>query len=188
MNPVVAVATTQTQLQEFFAQPWVQDEGTTAEMLFIKRASRATDKWSGHIAFPGGRSEPEDEDARYTAMRETWEGELAFALGCSRKEPATDLSLSLCAEVGLDLAEKEWLAVGQLDDREITTSLGKRLLMILSPFVFLHTSPHTPLPELQESEVASAHWVPLDLLHPPKAKYGNVGIDISTRYVARIDS
>ncbi|KAM0754860.1 hypothetical protein T439DRAFT_309686 [Meredithblackwellia eburnea MCA 4105] len=151
----------QTQLHEFFSQPWVQDPGTTAEILFIKRASRATDKWSGHIAFPGGRQEAEDEDARYTAMRETWE------------------------EVGLDLAEKEWLAIGQLDDREITTSLGKRLLMILSPFVFLHTSAHTPVPELQASEVASAHWVPLELLHAPQAKYGVVGIDISSRLAPR---
>lgn len=37
-------------------------------------------------------------------------------------------------EIGLDLAEKDFICVGQLDDREITTSLGKRLLMILSPF------------------------------------------------------
>jgi hypothetical protein len=62
------------QLQEFFAQQWVQNPGTTAEILFIKRATRSSDKWSGHVAFPGGRQEPEDEDGRYTAMRETWEG------------------------------------------------------------------------------------------------------------------
>lgn len=37
-------------------------------------------------------------------------------------------------EIGIDLAEKDFMLVGQLDDREITTSLGKRLLMILSPF------------------------------------------------------
>jgi len=37
-------------------------------------------------------------------------------------------------EVGIDLAEQTWLNIGQLDDREITTSLGKRLLMVLSPF------------------------------------------------------
>lgn len=73
--------------------------------------------------------------------------------------------------------------MGQLDDREITTSLGKRLLMILSPFVFLHTSPYAPVPELQESEVASAHWIPLELLHAPQARYGVVGIDISSRSV-----
>ena len=42
-------------------------------------------------------------------------------------------------EIGLDLAEKDFTCIGQLDDREITTSLGKRLLMILSPF---GKSPH----------------------------------------------
>lgn len=66
------------QLHDCFDQAWVQSPGTTAEILFIKRATRATDKWSGHIAFPGGRQEPEDEDGRYTAMRETWEGALSF--------------------------------------------------------------------------------------------------------------
>jgi hypothetical protein len=37
-------------------------------------------------------------------------------------------------EIGIDLAERDYQCIGQLDDREITTSLGKRLLMILSPF------------------------------------------------------
>lgn len=27
--------------------------------------------------------------------------------------------------------------------------------------VFLHTSPEMPIPDIQQSEVASAHWVPL---------------------------
>lgn len=105
------------------------------------------------IAFPGGRREEDDEDALYTAQRETWE------------------------EIRIDLCERNVICIGQLDDREITTSLGKRLLMILSPFgaprphcesisqqqstVFLHMSPHCPVPELQASEVASAHWVPI---------------------------
>ncbi|GAA5915982.1 hypothetical protein JCM6882_003486 [Rhodosporidiobolus microsporus] len=146
-------------LEEFFAQPWVQD--SHVEVLYIKRATRATDRWSGHCAFPGGRTEPDDESAEFTALRETWE------------------------ECGLDLAEKDWISIGQLDDREITTSLGKRLLMILSPFVFLHTSPHAPVPELQESEVASAHWIPIELLHAPLAKLGSVEIDIATRLAPR---
>lgn len=51
--------------------------------------------------------------------------------------------------------------------------------------VFLHTSPYPPVPELQESEVASAHWIPLDLLHAPAAKYGSVPIDIATRLAPR---
>lgn len=95
-------------LSSFFSLPWVKRG--EPEIFYIKRATRPTDKWSAHVAFPGGRRDETDEDALYTAMRETWE------------------------EVGLDLADRDFLHVGQLDDREITSSLGKRLLMVLSPF------------------------------------------------------
>lgn len=51
----------------------------TLELLFIKRAEHAGDPWSGHMAFPGGRHEPEDESLEQTAIRETRE-ELALDL------------------------------------------------------------------------------------------------------------
>ena len=41
------------------------------EVLFIKRAERDGDPWSGHMAFPGGRREPHDSDLYSTALRET---------------------------------------------------------------------------------------------------------------------
>ncbi len=44
-----------------------------AEMLFIERARKEGDPWSGHLAFPGGRLEPSDPDARAAAERETLE-------------------------------------------------------------------------------------------------------------------
>ena len=43
------------------------------EALFIRRAERADDPWSGHIALPGGRREPGDADRLATAVRETRE-------------------------------------------------------------------------------------------------------------------
>jgi 8-oxo-dGTP pyrophosphatase MutT (NUDIX family) len=43
------------------------------EALFIKRAARAGDPWSGQVAFPGGRHDPEDGDLLVTAIRETRE-------------------------------------------------------------------------------------------------------------------
>lgn len=43
------------------------------ELLFIQRASKDTDPWSGHMAFPGGRTEPADRDSFDTAQRETLE-------------------------------------------------------------------------------------------------------------------
>ena len=37
--------------------------------------------------------------------------------------------------VGLDLGDsKKFICVGALDDREVTTTFGKQLLMILCPF------------------------------------------------------
>jgi 8-oxo-dGTP pyrophosphatase MutT (NUDIX family) len=44
-----------------------------AELLFIVRAQRADDPWSGHVAFPGGKREPADESLLHTAVRETEE-------------------------------------------------------------------------------------------------------------------
>lgn len=43
------------------------------EMLFIKRAARADDPWSGQIAFPGGRRDAVDLTLEETAVRETRE-------------------------------------------------------------------------------------------------------------------
>lgn len=42
-------------------------------ILFIRRADRADDPWSGHISFPGGRSDAGDGDLLATAIRETKE-------------------------------------------------------------------------------------------------------------------
>lgn len=44
-----------------------------AEILFIRRAERSGDPWSGHMAFPGGRHEVHDETLLHTAVRETRE-------------------------------------------------------------------------------------------------------------------
>ena len=67
-------------------------------LLFIERAERAGDPWSGHLAFPGGRLEADDSGPRAAAERETRE------------------------EVGLDLGPEEYL--GRLDDlATVTTSM-----------------------------------------------------------------
>lgn len=43
------------------------------EFLFIKRSVHDRDPWSGHIAFPGGKIEPQDTHLLHTARRETRE-------------------------------------------------------------------------------------------------------------------
>ncbi len=46
---------------------------TQLAVLFVKRAENPADPWSGHMALPGGRLEPEDISLRHTAQRETLE-------------------------------------------------------------------------------------------------------------------
>lgn len=82
-------------------------------------------------------------------------------------------------EIGLDLAEKHFLCVGQLDDREITTSLGKRLLMVLSPFVFLQLVPDEQ--PVDPPPGTTLHWTPLANLVARRPTWSTVTVDISSR-------
>ena len=82
-------------LEAFFRRSWVKD--ADPEILFIKRASRSGDRWTGHIAFPGGRQDPNDTNDAATSVRETEE------------------------EVGLDLQNTQCLHIGNLPDRLVTT-------------------------------------------------------------------
>jgi 8-oxo-dGTP pyrophosphatase MutT (NUDIX family) len=43
------------------------------QVLFVKRAEKLTDPWSGQTAFPGGKRDPEDKDLKETVVRETLE-------------------------------------------------------------------------------------------------------------------
>jgi 8-oxo-dGTP pyrophosphatase MutT (NUDIX family) len=40
------------------------------DALFVRRAEAERDPWSGHMALPGGRADPEDPDLVHTALRE----------------------------------------------------------------------------------------------------------------------
>jgi len=91
-------------LEQFFAQDWVQDGDP--EILFIKRAGRSGDRWSGHVALPGGKRDPEDVDDEAAAIRETRE------------------------EVGLDLETAPCIRAGNLPERIVTTTWGKNALMV----------------------------------------------------------
>jgi len=88
-------------------------------------------------------------------------------------------------EIGVDLAEKDYMLIGQLDDREITTSLGKRLLTILSPYVFLQLTPHAPMTD--PVSTTTLHWTPLSSLVSPDSppKWSSVTVDAASRLVSK---
>jgi 8-oxo-dGTP pyrophosphatase MutT (NUDIX family) len=62
------------------------------EALFIRRAQRDGDPWSGHIGLPGGRREPSDRDRLHTAVRETAEEVLVELLEAALLGALDDLS------------------------------------------------------------------------------------------------
>lgn len=51
----------------------LREAGDDLHALFIKRVEDERDPWSGHIALPGGRREPQDRSLWETALRETRE-------------------------------------------------------------------------------------------------------------------
>lgn len=85
-------------LDGFFSQDWV--EHGDPEALFIKRASRVGDRWTGHVALPGGKRDPGDVNDKAAAIREASE------------------------EIGFDLATDDCIYVGNLAERVVTTSWG----------------------------------------------------------------
>lgn len=109
------------------------------ELLLIQRIASERDRWSAHVALPGGVVH-DDESALDAAMRECRE------------------------EVGLDLAEPgRYELLGELDERLATSGLA------VSTFVVRCTAPAAvaaPRLDLQPTEVACAWWVPLDALRP----------------------
>jgi 8-oxo-dGTP pyrophosphatase MutT (NUDIX family) len=109
------------------------------ELLLIKRATYASDPWSGHVALPGGRQEPADPTLLHTAIRETRE------------------------EVGVDISGHGTM-LGVLD--ELGPSTPRLPPLTILPHV---AAVERDLPLTLSREVADAFWVPLSRLRDPAA-------------------
>jgi len=106
------------------------------QMLFIHRAHHPQDPWSGHMAFPGGRQEPDDPDLLTTIHRETLE------------------------EVGIDLVRHgEYL--GRLSETQ-AAARGRVLSMTVCPFVY-EVGPEIQISP-DPAEVQGTVWIPLSYL------------------------
>jgi 8-oxo-dGTP pyrophosphatase MutT (NUDIX family) len=114
------------------------DAGRPA-LLFVRRAEYAGDPWSGHVAFPGGRQEPDDATLWTTASRETWE------------------------ETGLDLV-RDGRPLGRLD--ELHPRSPTLPPIVVRPYVAV-TSADAPLS--LSPELAAAFWMPIEHFAGPDA-------------------
>lgn len=108
-------------------------------VCFILRATRHTDRWSGQMAFPGGKAEAGDANAEAVAIREAHE------------------------EVGLQLQHAESLGPLPL----VTMRKRAGPLGVLAPFAF-YVGEHLTRLVPNEAEVERAFWVPLDHLWDPR--------------------
>lgn len=108
------------------------------ELLFIERARREGDPWSGDMAFPGGGQQADDASAWAAAVRETRE------------------------ELGIDL-EREARYRGRLSDR-VTRHPRRWRPMVVTPYVFEWRGACRPQPN---HEVQSWLWIPLRVLADP---------------------
>lgn len=111
-----------------------------AELLFIRRAQREGDPWSGQIGLPGGRFDRADDSLETTALRETME------------------------EVGLDLRADGRL-LGMLDELRPRTPVLPPI--IVRPYVAVVE--HEPALVLSD-EVAEARWVRVGELFAPATR------------------
>ena len=111
-----------------------EDNGEGTDILFIKRAEKPGDPWSGHMAFPGGHKEEFDDSLKQAAMRETLE------------------------EIGLDLSVAEYL--GPLDQQRAMPR-GRPLNMLIAPHVFSLSGDPSFTPNYEVDEVVWTRLGPL---------------------------
>lgn len=126
-----------------------QRVGTPVELLLIKRSEHPDDPWSGHMALPGGRMEPQDPHLLATAIRET------------KEETGVELS------GGLPEAQDDRRFLGLLPRVAPSSRVIPRVAVV--PHIFT-TSPETEAHTLSH-EVERVRWVTLEALADPATRH-----------------
>lgn len=113
----------------------IRDGEDGAEFLMMQRAKHENDPWSGQMSFPGGKIDPEDQDAKAAAIREAFE------------------------EVGAELTDADY--IGQLDD-VYGFKVDGAYSVHVSCFVF---KPKGRISLVANHEVADMVWLPFSYLN-----------------------
>ncbi len=120
----------------------LKPDGDHTQALFILRANKEGDPWSGQMAFPGGHIETSDASSVAAAIRETEE------------------------EIGLDLIQ-HGSYLGALD--EVKANPRRRQIdMVVSPHVFLLDNPDVEFSP--NYEVADVLWGSLNDMYHGRAE------------------
>ncbi len=132
------------------------------EGLFILRAHRDGDPWSGNVGLPGGRVEPADGSLRVTAVRESREevgvelsgkvelGRLSDIAGAHRPVQVACFVYLVCGDPPLllsdEVTEAFWVPLEELalPERRITAQIRFCQETITSPAIIL-PQPEKPL-------------------------------------------
>ena len=161
-GPVQVLAETQCTLSEQVVDTpenenlWREEDFTSTDVFFILRASNKRDRWSGQVAFPGGRKKEGETDLQ-TAIRETHE------------------------EIGLDLSKEAFKYLGRLNDRVVVQNNKK---LVVSCLLFKQIHQNTPKLSLDAREVAACGWVSLD--HFKKSNCTSpFRVNLLTTYIGR---
>ena len=110
-----------------------------AQVLLIERSKNKNDPWSGHMAFPGGRYQDNDQDILSTAIRETLE----------------EIGLDLRKESSFFESNKKNL-IPRLSDVKTLKIHEKNI--VVTPFLFgLKKKPEIVI----NKEVQQVVWIPL---------------------------
>lgn len=131
---------------------YVDTEAPSAlQLLFMKRANTDASRWSGQVAFPGGRRDPEDADDFATVCREADE------------------------ELGLPLQHhREFVCLGRLPDHNLRSRAANSSGLVQARFVFLHVGDMTPTVRVAAHSVERVRWMPLRRLTAAHVEHGCV--------------
>ena len=132
-------------------------------LLFIQRREHPDDPWSGHSAFPGGRIDPCDRDARAAAERETLEEvgiDLMPARHIGRLDDLTGRSASLVVSAfvyaldstvpvtpNYEVADTRWMPLREIEaeERQVERDFTYREHTLALPGIRVFDPPALPL-------------------------------------------
>ncbi|WP_374032029.1 CoA pyrophosphatase [Bdellovibrio bacteriovorus] len=138
------------------------DSWDNLELGYIQRAFSESDRWSGQLAFPGGKREETDKTDLDAALRETRE------------------------EIGIELTNPELL--GRLNDIQARKA-GTMLDFYIRPFVFFIERDFNIV--LDPNEVADFFWIPLKEIQNPhrvttyRLQRDNISLELPAVYLDR---